>query len=105
MRTVSSSKNESPPALIISMIRPEGPGDVQKCAKMDIFVIISLSVNFEALVQKVTMLEIMWQINRSNFQFFTLIGLSLFLVLCNLQALFEPDDDYDGWHFGVVSLL
>ena len=42
---------------------------------MVILLVISLSVNFEASVQKPTMYEIMRQINRSNFQFFTLIGL------------------------------
>ena len=49
----------------ISFNPPESP---QKCAKIDIFVVISLSVNFEASVQKATMFEIMMrQINRSNF--------------------------------------
>ena len=38
-------------------------------------VVISLSVNFQALVQKATMSKIMRQINQSYFEFFTLIGL------------------------------
>ena len=42
---------------------------------MDFFVVISLSDDFQASVQKATMSKIMRQINRSYFEFFTLIGL------------------------------
>ena len=40
-----------------------------------LFIVISLSVYFQASVQKATMSKIMRQINQSYFEFFTLIGL------------------------------
>ena len=42
---------------------------------MDFFLVISLSDDFQASVQKATMSRIIRQINRSYFEFFMLIGL------------------------------
>ena len=44
-------------------------------SKIDFVIDISLSVDFHASVLKATMSEMMRQINRSYFEFFTLIGL------------------------------